>query len=429
MARSSADPVPRASHLAGIDGLRALAAASIVVYHCWLYGDPSGRAVNLGLLSRFVLPHLPVGVTLFFTLSGFLLYRPLAASMLRQTRLPGVRRYLRNRALRILPAYWTILLVVGVLLPAALVHRSPTALGLGRLIDQPAVLLSNAVLLQNYVPPALETGIGPAWSLAVEMGFYLVLPLLGWLAMVCARRTSTPSGRTWATLVPVGVIFLIGLLGKATVSWLPSSTGYWPAILARSFAYHADLFAYGMALATLRVNLEDGRVQLPAWWRRAVGTTLALVVILTILLSDRGLLPAWGVVNPYQRLTALSCALLLAMVVLPDRSESTTPPLLTRLLETRVLVAVGLASYSLFLWHEPVVRLLEREHLTARGASGFWINLVVLGLASGGLSALTYRWVERPALGHKARDPDQRRMRDRPAPDILDTATEHRRTA
>jgi peptidoglycan/LPS O-acetylase OafA/YrhL len=383
--------------------------------------------VDLGPLSRFVFPHLPVGVTLFFTLSGFLLYRPLAASVLRQTRRPSVRRYLRNRALRIFPAYWTILLAISVLLPAAQVRRSPTTLGLGRLIDLPGVLLSNAVLLQNYFPRALETGIGPAWSLAVEMGFYLMLPLLGWLAMVCARPASTPSGRTWATLVPVGVIFLIGLLHKAILSWLLPSTGYWPAMLARSFAYHADLFAFGMALATLRVNLEDGRVQLPAWWRRAAGATLALVVILTIILSDRGLLPAWGVVNPYQRLTALSCALLLAMVVLPAHSESATPPLLTRLLETRVLVAVGLASYSLFLWHEPMIRLLEREHLTVRGAGGFWINLVVLAMTSGGLSALTYRWVERPALGRKARQPDQHR--DRPAPDILDTATEHRRTA
>jgi peptidoglycan/LPS O-acetylase OafA/YrhL len=429
MAQTSTGPVPSASRLAGVEGLRAVAATSILVYHCWRYGDPSGRAVDLGPLSRFVLPHLAVGVTLFFTLSGFLLYRPLAASVLRQTRQPSVRRYLRNRALRILPAYWTILLVVSVLLPAALVRRSPTTLELGRLIDQPGVLLSNAALLQNYVPGALETGIGPAWSLAIEIGFYLVLPLLGWLAMVCARRVSTSSGRTWATLVPVGVIFLIGLLGKAIFSWLLPSTGYWQAMLARSFAYQADLFAFGMALATLRVNLEDGRVQLPAWWRKAAGVTLALVVILIVLLSDRGLLPAWGVVNPYQRLTAFSCALLLAMVVLPDHSESTTPPLLARLLETRVLVAVGFASYSLFLWHEPIVRLLEREHLTVRGVGGFWINLVVLGLTSGGLSALTYRWVERPALSRKARHPDERRMRVRPAPDILDTATEHRRTA
>jgi peptidoglycan/LPS O-acetylase OafA/YrhL len=425
---ASADPVPPASRLAGVEGLRALAATSIVVFHCWRYSAPGGTAVDLGPLSRFVLPHLPVGVTLFFTLSGFLLYRPLAASVLRQTRRPSLQRYLRNRALRILPAYWTVLLVIGVLLPAALVRRSPTALELGRLIDQPGVLLSNALLLQNYVPGALETGIGPAWSLAVEVVFYLVLPLLGWLAMVCARRASTPSGRTWATLVPVGVILLIGLAHKAIFSWLAASTGYWPAMLARSFAYHADLFAFGMALATLRVNLEDGTVRLPIWWRKAASATLALVVTFTVLLSDRGLLPAWGVVNPYQRLTALSCALLLAIVVLPD-PEQAAPPWLTRLLEARVLVAVGLASYSLFLWHEPVVRLLQREHLTAGGAGGFWVNLVLLGLMSGGLAALTYRWVERPALSRKVRDPEKRRMGGRPAAEMPHTATKHRRTA
>jgi peptidoglycan/LPS O-acetylase OafA/YrhL len=425
---ASADPVPPASRLAGVEGLRALAATSIVVFHCWRYSAPGGTAVDLGPLSRFVLPHLPVGVTLFFTLSGFLLYRPLAASVLRQTRRPSLQRYLRNRALRILPAYWTVLLVIGVLLPAALVRRSPTALELGRLIDQPGVLLSNALLLQNYVPGALETGIGPAWSLAVEVVFYLVLPLLGWLAMVCARRASTPSGRTWATLVPVGVILLIGLAHKAIFSWLAASTGYWPAMLARSFAYHADLFAFGMALATLRVNLEDGTVRLPIWWRKAASATLALVVTFTVLLSDRGLLPAWGVVNPYQRLTALSCALLLAIVVLPDPGQA-APPWLTRLLEARVLVAVGLASYSLFLWHEPVVRWLQREHLTAGGAGGFWVNLVLLGLTSGGLSALTYRWVERPALSRKVRDPEKRRMGGRPAAEMPHTATKHRRTA
>jgi peptidoglycan/LPS O-acetylase OafA/YrhL len=428
MARATADPVPSTSRLAGVEGLRALAATSIVVYHCWRYSSPDGAPVDLGPLSRFVLPHLPVGVTLFFTLSGFLLYRPLAASVLRQTRRPRVRRYLRNRALRILPAYWAILLATGVVLPAALVRHSPTTLDLGRLIGQPEVLLSNAVLLQNYVPRALETGIGPAWSLAVEIVFYLVLPLLGWLAMVCARRATTPSGRMRATLVPVGVLFVIGLLSKASFSWLAASTGYWPAMLARSFAYHADLFAFGMALATLKVNLEDGRVRLPVWWRKAAGATLALTAMLTVLLSDRGLLPAWGILNPYQRMTALSCALLLAVVVLHE-PEPTTLPRVTRLLEARILVAVGLVSYSLFLWHEPIVRLLQREHLTVRGVGGFWVNLVLLGLVSGGLSALTYRWVERPALSRKARDPDERRMGGRVTAGMLRSAAKHRRSA
>jgi peptidoglycan/LPS O-acetylase OafA/YrhL len=419
---------PSASRLAGIEGLRALAATSIVVYHCWRYSAPGGTPVELGPLSRFVLPHLPVGVTLFFTLSGFLLYRPLAAAVLRQTPPPSVRRYLRNRALRILPAYWVILLATGVLLPAALVRRSPATLELGRLIDQPLVLLSNAALLQNYVPGSLETGIGPAWSLAVEAIFYLMLPLLGWLAAACARRASTPSGRGWAVLVPVGVIFLVGLAHKAIFSGLAGSAGYWPAMLARSFAYHADLFAFGMALATLRISLEDGRVRLPVWWRKAAGAALALAVALTVLLSDRGLLPAWGVVNPYQRLTALSCALLLAMVVLPDDPEPATSPLLTRFLDTRLLVAVGLASYSLFLWHEPIVRLLQHQHLTAAGAGGFWLNLVLVGLACGGLSALTYRWVERPALSRKARDPGDARPQGRVTA-ALTRAAKYRRSA
>jgi peptidoglycan/LPS O-acetylase OafA/YrhL len=402
MRRSASAPAVSGSRLAGVEGLRGLAATSIVVYHCWRYGTPGGVRVDLGLLSRFALPHLPVGVTLFFTLSGFLLYRPLAAAALRDSSGPGLRAYLRNRALRILPAYWVILLVTAVLVPAALVHRSWGTVELGRLVQQPGVLFANLTLTQNYIPGAFDTGIGPAWSLAVELVFYLVLPGLGWLAAACARRTSTRSRRTWAALVPAVVLMLVGLAGKVLATVGSSPDGSWYAMLVRSFLYHADLFGFGMILAVLRVNLEDGELRLPAWWRRAAVAVLGLAALAIVLLSDRGLLPAWGVVNPYQRLTSLACALLLALVVLPGPEPARTSPLV-RLLETRLFVASGLVSYSLFLWHEPVVRWLEGHHLTAGGASGFWINLVVLGVIAGGLSALTYRYVERPALSRKAR--------------------------
>src|SRR5215211_1360916 len=109
------------ARLTGIEGLRAIAAFSILVSHVWLYTSPGGGQATLGVLD-LVLPDLSLGVTLFFALSGFLLYRPFAASVVRAQPMPRVSEYLRNRALRILPAYWVILLLVAVVLDAFLVR-------------------------------------------------------------------------------------------------------------------------------------------------------------------------------------------------------------------------------------------------------------------------------------------------------------------
>ena len=121
--RSGLGVVPSSGRrLPGIEGLRALAACSVLVYHSWALSSPSGRPVDLGIFARSV-PDLAFGVTLFFALSGFLLYRPFAAAVLRAEALPSVRGYLRNRALRILPAYWIILLVSALLLETVLVRH------------------------------------------------------------------------------------------------------------------------------------------------------------------------------------------------------------------------------------------------------------------------------------------------------------------
>ncbi len=401
----AAPPAPAQSgaRLAGVEGLRALAAASILVYHCWLYSAPDGQRVDLDLLSRFALRHLPAGVLLFFTLSGFLLYRPQAASVLRRAPLPSVRRYLRNRALRIFPAYLLVLLVVTVLLPAALTGGGASGSQLGRLTGDPGVLLANAALLQNYFPASMDTGIGPAWSLAVELVFYLVLPLLGLLAAASARPAGTSRGRTVAALVPVAVVVAIGLAGSlVAIHVVPPGSGGWHRGVVRSFWYHADLFALGMALAVARVNLEDGRLRLPGWWRPAAATGLVGVTMATVLLTDRGRIDQYNGALVYETLVTVACALLLALVVLPTAGP---PPAVVRLLETRPLVAAGLVSYSLFLWHEPVVRWSQQHGWTIGGTGGFWGNLLVLGVLSGLLSGLTYRYVERPALRCKTGRP------------------------
>jgi peptidoglycan/LPS O-acetylase OafA/YrhL len=392
------------SRLAGIEGLRAIAATSIVVFHCWLYSSPSGQRVNLGPLSRFVFPYLPVGVTLFFSLSAFLLYRPIAESLLAGRPRLAVRRYLRNRALRVLPAYWIVLAAMGILVGGTVVRLSPVEVGIGSLLGHPSMLARNITLSQNYFPDTVITGIAPAWSLAVEVVFYLLLPVLGWLAALVVRRVHTDAARIWASLLPAGILFVVGLSGKAAAIWLippgggpsPGWDGDWHSVVVRSFWDQADLFAFGIGLAVLWVCVESGRITLPRWWRPVALVALVPIVLSTTQFREGQVLGASG----WATVLALGCSILLALVVL--EAEPRPRRGLIRLLETRVMVAIGLVSYSLFLWHEPLVRWLASQGLTFDGRRGFFLNLVIVGAASGVLAALTYRFVERPALRRKA---------------------------
>jgi peptidoglycan/LPS O-acetylase OafA/YrhL len=392
------------TRLMGIDGLRAMAACSILTYHAWLYGTPSGERVNLGPISRFLLSNLPVGVTLFFTLSAFLLYRPIAAAVLTDDRRPPLRRYLRARALRIVPAYWFVLMATGLVLGATLVRVSPGVVDTGHL-GVSRVLILNAGLLQNYFPGSLLTGIAPAWSLAVEVVFYATLPMLGWGAARLARG-QVFRRRLVSALAPCLLLLLVGLSGKVVAQRLvlpaggpsPGWDGDWHSVIVRSFWGQADLFAYGMALAVLYISLERSVFALPNWWRWPVASSGLVAAVGAVVLANRTSYVPGTIV--YEDLMAFACACLLTLVVVGNESG---PSLLARALSWRPLMAVGLFSYSLFLWHEPLIRWLATRGLTLDGRMGFGINVVMLALIAGALSALTYRFVELPALRRKSR--------------------------
>jgi peptidoglycan/LPS O-acetylase OafA/YrhL len=390
----------RRSRVAGVEGLRALAAGSIFVYHAWLYSAPDGHPVDLGYLTRFVLPHLASGVTLFFTLSGFLLYRPLASAVLGGTERPSTKTYFRNRALRIVPAYWVILTITGFLLGAVLVRSGPDQIGTGSFFGAPGQFLRNVLLVQNYSGASLDSGIGPAWSLAVEVMFYLVLPLLGWIALRAAAGSSNNTRRVVASLIPPSLALGIGWSTAALLESGTFANSVGSAIVARSFLNHADLFALGMALAVLCLMVEGGDVHLRLPWRPVMFLALVTVVGATVLLVDRGVIQKYQGALLYESLTSIACVIVLALVVLPSKQRTT--PVFVRLLQWRPVVATGLASYSLFLWHEPIVLWLNGHGLTQPGSGGFWLNLLLLAVVAGVLSAGSYLLVEKPALAHKS---------------------------
>lgn len=389
------------TRLPGIEGLRAIAACSILVFHSWGLTPTIGTG-RLGWFDRYM-GDLKFGVVLFFTLSGFLLYRPFAAAVLRAEPRPSVRRYFRNRALRILPAYWVILLLATAL-GGVYVWDEHGGLVTGRL-DDPLLLGRTALLLQDYSPRTIVTGIGPAWSLAVEAVFYLALPLLALAAALLARRARSRGGRRIAVLAPAGFLLLLGLSGKVAAQFLVPPRfpyeGYvqnWHSVLERSFWSQADLFTFGMVVAVLRVEWEDGLLRLPRWWRVvAAGSCVCAYVLVTTQFHDEQL--SYSAANT---LIAAACAVVLALVVLEPQG------LLVRTLELRPLVGLGVISYSVFLWHEPLLLWLGNEGLISSGGAGFAKNLALAFGLTIVASVATYVLVEAPALRlrfHRLREP------------------------
>jgi peptidoglycan/LPS O-acetylase OafA/YrhL len=399
--RSNFGVVPSSGRrLPGIEGLRAAAALSVLVYHSWALSSPSHRPVDLGPFASTV-PDLAFGVTLFFTLSGFLLYRPFARSILQLRSAPSITGYLRNRALRILPAYWVILLISSIAFETVLV-RHGTQLRPGSLSG--VGLLRAGTFTQNYSPAILGSGIGPAWSLAVEAVFYLLLPVLAVGALALARRGPLRRWPRAAALIPPTVLLVVGLSGKlADARLIPGAHNQWGntwhSVVELSFWGQADLFAFGMGLAVLYVAVEEGIFALPRGYRLLAWATAICGYVLVRELSPPDAQLSY---SPANTMMAFVCSLLLGLVVL-QTAERRAPTLLLRVLETRPVIWIGLVSYSVFLWHGPIVRWLAGHHLVLAGRFGFAANTLFLLALTLAFSAVTYRFVEEPALRLKAR--------------------------
>ncbi|MDX6569672.1 MAG: hypothetical protein QOH15_2250 [Gaiellales bacterium] len=383
------------SRIAGIEGLRALAAGAIVLLHGFAILAGAGL-FSTAFLLQFAGAPLIDGVTLFFVLSGFLLWRPFASAIALGRTLPSLRRYARNRFLRIFPAYWAILVVSALVLHSArLVPLSAHPL-VGALHD-PGLLLKDALLVQELSPTTLSSGIEPAWSLSVEVTFYLLLPLLGLLAAWIATRGATRRSRLAAGLAPVALLALVALVGKLVATFVvPGPEGVladtWHSVLDRSFLTHADLFAVGMLVAVLRVEHEHGRFELTP--RMRMIANCALVYSVPIAFACFYSLPNY-VGEP---MTALLFALLVTRIVTSPAGER--PWAFVRFLERRPLVAAGTISYSAFLWSFPATAFLAQQGLALRGQA-LWhvpVNEAIVCSVIAGLSAITYLAVERPAI-------------------------------
>ena len=236
-----------------IDSLRAIAALSVLISHAFYLTGESQHAWFGAFTAR-----LDCGVAIFFVISGFLLYRPFVSARLNGGRAPTVRDYARRRVLRIVPAYWLALTVLAIYpgLPQMWSSHS----------------WAYYTFVQIYHPYWPLGGIVPAWSLSVEVSFYVLLPLV---ALFLAHSVFAPDRRSkiQSEVAFLACLAVAGLLFRA---FDPSS------YLQQSLLGMIAWFIPGMLLAVASAALE-GRKRKPAAVRLVEDSPLVPWVIAAVL--------------------------------------------------------------------------------------------------------------------------------------------------
>lgn len=369
------DTVAARERNAALDVVRGAAALAIVALHAWLYTTTVAQK-NDSLLDG-IAHQLRLGVPLFFVLSGYLLYGAWVRAHRDGAPPPALRDYARKRAWRIVPGYAACL--VGSL--ALLTALGPCVRGVD--LPQPEHLWLFAVFASNLKRDTLGALDPPMWTLAVEVQFYVVLPLAA--ALVPRWRRSRAG-----LLVPPAVVLVAGTLFNLVAAHRTHSQ-----IAADSLPAMAPVFACGMLAATVDPRvLTRGRAALlllagvllavgDGWWHQSGDTGVAIRV-----LRD---LPA-------------GAGFAAIVLVLAHRGHR---------VRSRPLAYLGGLSYGIYLWHMPLMLGLRGAHLFPEGRP-FAAFFAVLA-ATVPVAWLSWTLVERPLLQRSRRAP-RRGRRGRPAP-------------
>jgi peptidoglycan/LPS O-acetylase OafA/YrhL len=332
---ASAARKPASTRLAGLDGVRGLAALFVVINHVFLRAFPGYPVDNAPWWAGWFI-YGRFAVVVFIVLSGF----SLAVSPARSGwRLDSKRAFARRRAWRILPPYWAAL--VFSLLVTWLVIAQP-----GWPIPNGKSVMVNGLLLQDvFGAPSPNRAF---WSIAIEAQLYLVFPLL----LLVVRRVNAI-----AMLGAVAaVVVAIGLLGPATLL-----NQYTPDL--------AVLFAMGVAAAVVITPGTRARTWPWPW------LALAAAVPVVALIAWRGSVFTIGHFFWVDMALGPGIAGLLAALA------TGRPRWLVRLLDTRPLRSLGSFSYSLYLTHAPIVIAIYYGLVAGRVRQGVPAFLVTLALA------------------------------------------------
>jgi peptidoglycan/LPS O-acetylase OafA/YrhL len=408
------DPVTRSkagatsSHLSRIrylDGLRGFAALMVVLFHYWTAAKKPSLILPIGSIRPDLLAPLEyfggARVSLFFVLSGFLLYLPFARDGDRHVTLGG---WLWQRFRRVAPPYYAALLFA--LLPVfapyyvqeawhALTHQPSRPIQIGTaLLGFPECLYFAHGMVPGKQSPMINA---PLWTMTPEIQLYLTFPLLiflarhrrfgGLLGTVTLAVTASVAFRLYLYAV-VGYAFP---LGGGDIPLLPDAYH----CLTNSFLGRGAEFALGMGAAGAVIS------------RRLPSPYLLLTACLSCLLLFASLRNGWAANSPLTALTDAAGGAAFALLLLCCAAV----PSLARLFCGRPFVWVGTFAYSLYLVHSPVWGGVQRFlqsvlhfDTEAGGLGALAINLMVVLPIALGVARLFWWCFERPFLSRSRQE-------------------------
>jgi peptidoglycan/LPS O-acetylase OafA/YrhL len=340
-------------HIPALDGLRAVAALAVVGFHARIPGFANGD----------------IGVDIFFALSGFLITSILISGALSASRV-NYREFYRRRALRLLPAYFAVVIVC--VLVEAVANYGGTFKGAA----------VSSVYVANWAVAATDMGLGTlahTWSLSIEEQFYLVWPAL--LALLLSRLRW--NGRS----------VLIGLAVLALISWLMvvglALAGAPAKIASNATPTRAvELLIGGMLAVFVATPGLSGALE-RCRTRSAVSVAGALAgILLLALIPLSGTSEAVDSIVLWPVISVLTCMVIYASM---RAVTAVTVPL-----SGRFMTGVGKRSYGLYLWHFPVLVIID----TRWGLDTWEARLGGIAITAA-LVMLSYRYIERPFLERK----------------------------
>ena len=363
-----------------LDSLRGLSTILIVVYHISFV---SGYTVAHANSSGAYIDRLNIGVAIFFVLSGFLIFRPFAHSLIHGSPLPKTRNYYLKRAARILPGYWLALFVLAGLDALTIVNTSG--------------FIRNVFIVHSFTEHNVFTGIRQAWTLVIEMSFYVVVPAF---AYVFVRQTKRRNGPVVVSTLLKALSFLF--LGAYAFRLFIHQIDFWFLDTAHIWLpSHMDTLALGMGLAVLVEAPASAKTLLKVKNFIANHTGSFVVCSVFVWLISANINMAIGLNRTEFHIDLLGHFLYgIASVLLVAPFCVDSQALLVKAVSFRLFTWLGTISYGIYLWHMAFLggNFAEKYMPYTENDGQVLLRFLVVLPASIAIASLSYYVLERPIM-------------------------------